>query len=112
VGQEKNLALKVDHLVLCLFCSTVTRRSSITKDFVHTLLSQILSYSPVNKGISVVRNFLLGLLDKDPRTSAFLNWNGRYFTGEASSYKEIEKLLDSPAEKLLAALETVLRDKE
>ena len=111
VGQE-NTALKTGHLVLYFFCSAATRRRSIAKDFVHTLLNQILYCSPVDKRTSIIQGFLYSLLDEFSITGAVRNWNERGFTEENSSYKNIQKLLDGPANELLTALGTVLGDKE
>ena len=112
VGQEKDTALKTGCLVLYFFCSATTRRRSIAKDFVHTLLGQILYCSQVDERTSIIRGFLRSLLDEFSKMGAVRNWIERGFKEENSSQENIQKLLNGPVNELLTALGTVLSDEE
>ena len=52
--KEKKRALKTDRFVLYFFCSSAIRRRSSVVDLIHTLLGQIVYYSPMDKRISVI----------------------------------------------------------
>ncbi|KNB06504.1 kinesin [Fusarium oxysporum f. sp. lycopersici 4287] len=111
LGQEKNTALRTDHLVLYFFCSAASRRRSTAKDFVHTLLNHTLCCSPVDKGTLIMRSFLHRLFDEF-MMGEVRKWKERGFSEKISSNENIQKLLDGPANELLTALGTVLGDEK
>jgi hypothetical protein len=112
VNQEKKSALKTGHFVLYFFCSTATKRESIMKDFVHTLLDQIVCCSPTDWSLSIIHNFLHSLLRKAFQKHATPPWEMRGFNERDSRDGNIRKLLDAPAKELLITLGTVLKTEQ
>lgn len=108
VDQEKNTTLKTQHFVLYFFCSTAARKEPIVDIFIHTLLDQIVSCSPTNKRVLIVRRFLHSLLKGTFKKERIPNWESRGFNEKDSPDTNIKKILNAPANELWAALETVL----
>jgi len=109
VNQEKKRASETDHWILHFFCSTAIMETSIITSFVHTLLTQIVYSSPIDKRILIIRSFLHRLLVGIFRKEVAPNWG---FTEEDSPDTTIQKILDAPASELFAALGTVLDDEK
>jgi hypothetical protein len=111
VDQEKNRTSKTQYLILYFFCSTAAKKEAVIVTFIHTLLDQIVRYSPANKRILIIRRFLHSLLErafKKGRT----DWERRGFKEKDPPDTNIKKILNAPADELWAALEAVLDDEE
>lgn len=99
VGQQKT-----DHFVLYFFCSGgITTGSSV----VHTLLNQIVSFSPVNKHI-IIQRFLHSLLGQAFQKGETSNGNQRHLSDNDPPDTAIKKILQAPIAQLWIALGVVL----
>jgi len=112
VDQEKSEVLKTQNFALYFFCSTAIIEKSILVVFVHTLLHQIVSCPPIERGILIVRGFLHFLLEGIFKKEAAPNWEQQDFKKKDSLDTNIKKILDAPAHELWAALEFVLGDEQ
>ena len=112
VHQEKETALKIDRLVLYFFWSSAIRRRLSVADFIHTLLYQIIYCSPIDKRISIVRNFLHSLLEQVIKRKAGPNLERWSFDKECSPDENIKKILNAPVNEHFTALHAVLGDQE
>jgi hypothetical protein len=103
----ENRASKTQRSVLYFFCETVREVKSNVVAFVHTLLWQLICYSPMDKKISMARVFLHTLVEK-----IFGRENPPIFKEDAPITK-IKKILDaSLSRELWAALKAVLDEQE
>jgi len=98
----KEKAPKIEYCFLYFFCSAAVGEKSVVSLFVHTLLYQIVSCSPMDKKNSIVRNFLHSLVDgifkKDPN---------QLFEGPSETW--LKRILDAPTDdELWTALKAVL----
>lgn len=112
VGQEKNAALKTDHLVLYFFFPSASRSEPIVATFVHTLLNQIVCCSPTDRSLSIIRSFLHSLLNEAFKKEAAPNWKDRGFGDVDSPDENLKKLLDAPVNECLTALGIVLNEEQ
>jgi ankyrin repeat domain-containing protein 50 len=103
---------KTRHLVLYFFCSTPIKGESITVVFIHTILCQIISASPVKKRISIVKRFLHSLHNGAFIKEGSSNWKQPHFGETDSPGQVIKKILQAPAKEYWAALRAVLADEE
>jgi hypothetical protein len=98
----KEKALKIEYYILHFFCSTAVGGKSIVSLFVHTLLYQIVSCSPMDKKISIVRNFLHSHAD-----SIFEKDSNQLFDNFPEMW--LKRILDAPTDdELWTALKAVL----
>lgn len=112
VDQEKNRALETQHFVLFFFCSAVFRKELTIALVVHTLLSQIVCYSPTDKGILIVRTFLYSLLEGTFKKEEAPNWIQQGFKEDDTLLANIKKILDAPANALWTALGAVFDEEQ
>jgi len=112
VDLVKNKASETQHSVLYFFCSTASREASMEKSivtiFVHAILYQIIYCPPLDKKLSVVRNFLHTLIDAIFRSKQTPNPVPPPFEEKESPDTTIKKILNAPANELWDALETIL----
>jgi ankyrin repeat domain-containing protein 50 len=112
VDQEKNRSLKRQNFVLYFFCSAATKETLVVVDFVHSLLHQIVRCSPIEKRILIVRRFLHSLLEGIFKKKESPNWEQQGFKKEDSLDSKIKKILNAPANELLAALGTIVGNEQ
>jgi hypothetical protein len=104
-------ALKTEYRVLYFFCSAAVRQKSIASLFVLTLLYQTVCYSPIDSKISVFKRFLR-ILHRRVFEKKGYPWKQLDFKNEDSPDEDIKKILQAPAQELLATLKAVLTDEE
>ena len=107
VDVEKEKASEVQRYVLYFFCSTADTRESIVVSFVHTLLYQVICYSPPNEKAQIAKTFLCNLLDAILRKQAF-DTKLRVFRGGDCPSAIIKSMLDAGTDGLWRALGAVL----
>jgi hypothetical protein len=104
----ENRALKTQRSVLYFFCETAREEESIVVAFAHTLLSQTIYYSPMDKKILMARVFLHTLVEK-----IFERKEPLQFENEGAPDTKIKKILGaSLPNELWAALKAVLDEQE
>jgi ankyrin repeat domain-containing protein 50 len=108
VDQAKNRALDIPRSVLYFFCATSIGTESIITTFVHTILYQIVSSSPMDKKMLIVRKFLFNLLEDILNNKEATNRRLSAFSAEATSDTNIKKILEAPPDGLWAALRAAL----
>jgi ankyrin repeat domain-containing protein 50 len=108
VDLAKKKTLETQHTVLHFFCPTLFRQQSIIITFVHALLYQIVSGSPIDKKISIIRGVLRILIE------ATLEKERAYdkescFQEEDSLDTTVKKILDNSTDNgLWGALKAAL----
>ncbi|KAI9771315.1 MAG: hypothetical protein M1840_002285 [Geoglossum simile] len=105
---DSGKALEKQRPVLYFFCSTATGKKPIVTTFVHTLLHQFIQFSPVDKKIWIVRNFLRALLERELASSPTLS----HLKSEDSLDTTIKTILDASTNGLWYALKSVLADEQ
>ena len=112
VHQEKETALKTNRFVLYFFCSSEIRGRLSVYDFTHTLLKQIVYCSPIDKRISIIRNFLRSLLKQAVKRKAGPSLERWSLGKECSPDENIKRILYAPVNELFTALCAVLSGQE
>jgi hypothetical protein len=103
-------ALETQQLVLYFFCSTATKKEPFIITFIHTILSQIVSSSPLNDKISIIRTFLHNLFKMIRKPKRASNQKQMHSKEGESSATIVKRILNDPTDELWDALEAVLAD--
>jgi hypothetical protein len=102
-------ALEKHRFVLYFFCSTANKGEQVTA-FIHTLLYQIVCFSPHNEKISIVSTFLHTLVKVILKRERAPKRELMRFKDDDSSDTTIKKIFNAPTDELWDALEAVLVD--
>jgi hypothetical protein len=93
---------KSQHLLLYVFCSTLSGMRSGTTVLIHTMLHQAICSLPPDKQRKTVNIFLRTLIDKP-----FVPWLSDFSRGD-SAEKVVRKILDDSRNELWDALKAIL----